>query len=229
MGSLPVSKVYNTRMKKILSLLFLFSLSACGSLGTPPQPFPVWTVPPSSTPSIITATPFIIPPPSSITPAVTILSPATETASQTPPPSSTPTVGLPTSTFTLTPFQAVEIEILGCNTSIDILHGMGEVTNAYVKVKNTGNIDLPNACALLRAIDEDREHPDKKVCLSNLPAQQQVTLKLTVDSAYKKDTIIQVDVLSNEIVLLRKDQQSCLDISLFGGAPADIGIIKPIP
>lgn len=215
-------------MKKLIPLLFLLTLAACDTWGVPPQPFPVWTAVPSSTPNIVTATPFIIPPPGSITPAVTIISQVTETASPTPSPSATSTIGLPTQTFTLVPVQAVDIEILGCNTSIDILHGMGEVTNAYVKVKNTGTVDLANACGLLRAIDEDREHPDKKVCVSNLPAQQQVTLKLTVDSAYQQDTVIQIDVLSNEIVLLRKDQQSCRDISLFGGAPADVGIIKPI-
>ena len=62
--------------------------------------------------------------------------------------------------------QSVAVDILGCNTSIDITHGMGEVTNAYVTVKNTGMVDLPNTCALLRAIDEDREHPDKKVCVA---------------------------------------------------------------
>jgi hypothetical protein len=160
---------------------------------------------------------------------VTIISQVTETASQIPPPSATPTIALPTQTFTLAPVQSVDIEILGCNTSIDILHGMGEVTNAYVKVKNTGTVDLPNTCGLLRAIDEsEREHPDKEVCVNNLPAQQQVTLKLTVDSTYQQNTIIQVDVLSNAVVLLRKDQQSCRDINLFGGTPADVGIIKPI-
>ncbi len=105
---------------------------------------------------------------------------------------------------------------------------MGEVTNAYVTVQNTGTIDLPNTCAILRAIDEDREHPDKKVCISNLPAQNQVNLKLTVDSKYKVDTIIQVDVTSNEVTLLRFDKQSCRDISLFGGAPSDLGQIKPL-
>lgn len=105
---------------------------------------------------------------------------------------------------------------------------MGEVTNAYVTVKNTGTADLPNACALLRAIDEDREHPDKKICVSNLPAQNQVTFKLTVDSAYKQDTIIQVDALSNDAVILRVDKQSCRNISLFGGKPSDVGIVKPI-
>lgn len=215
-------------MKKILSFSLLLLLTACDTWGVPPQPFPIWTPIASSTPSIYTATPFILPPPISITPAVTVISPVTETASQTPPPTATPTVDIPTSTFTLAPIQSVDIEILGCNTSFDVIHGMGEVTNAYVIMKNTGTIDLANACALLRAIDEDREHPDKKVCVSNLPAQQQVTLKLTVDSAYKKDTIIQVDVLSNEVVLLRKDQQSCRDISLFGGAPSNVGVIKPI-
>lgn len=216
-------------MKKLIPLLFLLTLSACNTWGVPPQPFPVWTAIPSSTPNIITATPFIIPPPGSITPAVTIISQVTETASQIPPPSATPTIALPTQTFTLAPVQSVDIEILGCNTSIDILHGMGEVTNAYVKVKNTGTVDLPNTCGLLRAIDEsEREHPDKEVCVNNLPAQQQVTLKLTVDSTYQQNTIIQVDVLSNAVVLLRKDQQSCRDINLFGGTPADVGIIKPI-
>lgn len=105
---------------------------------------------------------------------------------------------------------------------------MGEVTNAYVLIKNTGTVDLPNTCGLLRAIDEGREHPDKKVCATNLPAQNQVTLKLTVDSTYQKDTIIQVDVTSNDAILMRVDKQSCRDISLFGGVPSDVGVVKPI-
>jgi hypothetical protein len=134
----------------------------------------------------------------------------------------------PTPTVTLTPFQAVDVKILGCNTSIDITHGMGEVTNAYVTIKNTGNADLPNTCALLRAIDEGREHPDKKRCVDNLPVGNQVTQKLTVDSTYQQSTIIQVDILSNDALLQRVDKQSCTDISLSGGAPSDAGVIKPI-
>jgi hypothetical protein len=120
------------------------------------------------------------------------------------------------------------VDILGCNTSIDITHGMGEVTNAYVIVKNTGAADLPNTCALLRAIDEDREHPDKKACITNLPGQNQVTFKLTVDSAYKQDTAVQVDASSNEVLLSRADKPACADIGLFDGAPSDLGEIKPI-
>lgn len=104
---------------------------------------------------------------------------------------------------------------------------MGEVTNAYVTVKNTGNVDLPNTCSLLRALDEDREHPDKKICVPNLPVQNQVTLKLTVDSVYQQSTIIQVDTSSNDVLLLRVDRQSCTDIGLFGGEPTDLGVIKP--
>jgi hypothetical protein len=120
------------------------------------------------------------------------------------------------------------VDILGCNTSIDITHGMGEVTNSYVTIKNTGTVDLPNTCALLRAIDEDREHPDKQVCVNNLPVQYQVTLKLTVDSAYQQNTVIQVDATSNDVILLRVDKPSCTDIGLFGGAPTDLGVVKPI-
>lgn len=105
---------------------------------------------------------------------------------------------------------------------------MGEVTNAYITVKNLGSVDLPNTCALLRARDEDREHPDKKKCLPSLPVQNQVTLKLTVDSAYKQNTAIQVDTSSNDILLLRVDKQACTDIGLFGGAPAELGVVRPI-
>jgi hypothetical protein len=214
----------------MLLALVIATLSACDTWGQPPQPFPVWTPIPSLTPSIVTATPLIIPPPVFETPpfpAVTVILQVTPTNTEIPLPSPTFTQGLPTETFTLAPFQAINVEILGCNTSLDIFQGMGEVTNAFVKIKNTGNVDLANTCGFLRAIDEGREHPDKKVCIPNLPVRHQVTLKLTVDSTYKQDTIIQVDVTSNEVVLLRVDKQSCRNISLFGGVPSDAGVVKP--
>lgn len=133
-----------------------------------------------------------------------------------------------TQTFTPIPLQSVGVDILGCNTSLDIRNGMGEVTNAYVTIKNNGTVDLPNTCALLRAIDEDREHPDKQRCVDLLPVGYQVNLKLTVDSQYKVDTIIQVDITTNDTILLRLDKQSCKDIGLFGGTPSDVGLVKPI-
>ena len=226
-------------MKKVLFtyLVIAILLSACDTWGVPPQPFPVWTPIPSRTPGIVTATPLILLPPTfpaiiteTLTSGVIVITPVTPISTVTEIPSLTFTLApiIPSDTPTSAPIQSVTVDILGCNTSIDITHGMGEVTNAYVTVKNTGTVDLPNTCALLRAIDEDREHPDKKVCVPNLPAQNQVTLKLTVDSAYKQNTVIQVDTTSNEVILLRVDKPSCTDIGLFGGAPSDVGVIKPI-
>jgi len=212
----------------------MFILGACDTYGVSPQPFPVWTVIPSRTPSIITATPIILSLPftETVAPGVTELVPVTMTNTEIPLPTATNTPITPTETptpiLTATAVQSVAVDILGCDTSIDITHGMGEVTNSYVTIKNTGMADLPNTCALLRAIDEDREHPDKQVCVNNLPAQYQVTLKLTVDSAYKQNTAIQVDATSNDVILLRVDKPSCTDIGIFGGAPSDVGVVKPI-
>ena len=219
--------------KLIFFLLLALCTSSCQGWSVAPQPFPVWTAVSSSTPGIFTPTPLIIPPPvfvATSTPSsnVTVISPVTPENTATPSFTPTFTAAPPTETFTLAPILSVNLVILGCNTSIDIVHGMGEVTNAFVTVQNNGTMDLPNTCAILRAIDEDREHPDKKGCISNLPAQNQVNLKLTVDSQYKVDTIIQVDVTSNETTLLRLDKQSCRDIGLFGGAPSDLGVIKPL-
>jgi len=211
-------------MKKLpMFLIFTIFIAGCDTLGAPPQPFPVWSPIPSQTPAIVTATPLILPPPSfsTITPTDTVIA-TTLTSTQ---------VDLPTQTLTSTPtlpVQSVDVEILGCNTGLDIRNGMGEVTNSFVTIKNTGTVDLPNLCGLLRAIDEDRQHPDKKRCIPNLPAQYQVTLKLTVDSHYQVDTFIQVDVTTNDTTLTRLDQQSCQDISIFGGTPSDIEVIKPI-
>ncbi len=217
--------------RKFIILLFGIFLTSCDIWGITPQPFPILSPPPTGTPLIFTATPLILPPPTlnvTVTPVVTSSNPIFPTNTETASATLLPAAITPLSTDTLVPFQSVAVEILGCNTSIDILNGMGEVTNAYVTVKNTGNVDLPNVCGLLRANDEGREHPDKKSCIANLPIQNQVTLKLTVDSTYKENTVIQVDALSNDVVLLRIDKQSCRDIQLIGGIPADVGVVKPI-
>ena len=46
---------------------------------------------------------------------------------------------------------------------------MGEVTNAFVNLKNTGDVEFTNLKATLNARDEGREHPDKTVELTSLP------------------------------------------------------------
>ncbi|MBP6178001.1 MAG: hypothetical protein KA473_03350 [Anaerolineales bacterium] len=217
-------------MKKIFAvIIYILLLTGCDAWSVAPQPFPVWTPIPSRTPGVVTATPIILSPtPGEIAaPSLTFTPVSISTNTETPSPVATLPPATPTETPTNIPVQSVSVDILGCNTSIDISHGMGEVTNAYVTVKNTGNVDLPNTCSLLRALDEDREHPDKKICVPNLPVQNQVTLKLTVDSVYQQSTIIQVDTSSNDVLLLRVDRQSCTDIGLFGGEPTDLGVIKP--
>lgn len=222
-------------MKKIFTLLLMtFLLTACDGWTVAPQPFPVWTAIPSRTPGIVSPTPIILIPTmtASSTPGVVPITPITPTTPADAPPTFTPippVTETASATATVAPFQAIQIEIIGCNTGIDISHGMGEVTNAYVILKNTGNVDLPNTCGLLRAADEDRIHPDKTMCVDNLPAGYQVTLKLTVDSAYKQSTIIQVDASSNDTLLLRVDKQSCTNLDIVGGLiPGDVGVIKPI-
>jgi len=213
-------------MKKILALLVVvISLTACDTFGYAPQPFPIWTPVPSRTPGIVSPTPIIF----TLTPDANSATPPTPINSETPSPTMTFTPTPPSETASPSPMQSIQIDILGCNTSFDLTHGMAEVTNTFVTLRNTGEVELPNTCALLRALDEDREHPDKKVCIPSLPAQNQVTLKLTVDSTYRQDTAIQVDASSNEVLLLRVDRQSCTDIGLFGDAPSDLGVIKPIP
>ena len=216
----------------VLFILLVLFLTGCGTWNVAPQPFPVWTPIPSRTPSIFTPTPVVLIP--SLTATSTA---AISTVTPVLPPTDTPTIvpSLPpvtdtaSLTFTPVPVSGLQIEIIGCNTGFDFTHGMGEVTNAYVILKNTGTVDLPNACGLLRAADEDREHPDKKACVPNLPVNYQVTLKLTVDSTYKQDTIIQVDGLSNDVVLLRIDKQSCTSLDVLGiGVPGDVGVVKPI-
>ena len=220
-------------MKK-LSVLFILVifLGACDMYEVSPLTAPTLSAIPSRTPNIVTATPIIFTPPFTRIPLAdeTGTAPVTPTNTEIPTLTiiSTPIPPTETPTSPSTAVQSVAVDILGCNTGIDITHGMGEVTNSYVTIKNTGTVDFPNTCALLRAVDENREHPDKQVCISNLPAQYQVKLKLTVDSTYKQNTFIQVDVTSNDVILQRVDKPSCTDISLFGDAPADLGVVKPI-
>ena len=104
---------------------------------------------------------------------------------------------------------------------------MGEVTNAFVVLKNTGGVTLTNLRATLFALDEGRVHPDKTVELTTLPVGYQVTVKLTVDSTYKQESPIQVEVVSDQGTFPREGLSSCADIGVF--APNPDGLNTPIP
>jgi len=104
---------------------------------------------------------------------------------------------------------------------------MREVTNAFVSLKNTGGIELTNIKATLYALDEGRVHPDKTAELTALPVGYQVTVKLTVDSTYKQESPIQVEVVSDQGTFPREGLPSCTDIGIF--APKPDGLNTPIP
>lgn len=218
-------------MKKLLLVLINAALlTSCSgwffqpSGYNPPTPF----LPPTRTPSIVTATPSVMGA-STSTPIV-----ATATAvMNTPPAFQTETsVVLPTDTLpaeptTFVPVSAVGITVLGCNTSIDLLHGMGEVTNAFITLTNTGNMDLTNLKATLFARDEGGEHPDKTVEIALLPVSQKITIKLTVDSTYNAETLIQIEVIADGGLFQRVDKDSCRDIGVF--APDPVSLNTPVP
>ncbi|MEZ0395387.1 MAG: hypothetical protein ABWK53_03005 [Anaerolineales bacterium] len=193
-------------------LLLPFLLSACGSTATP-LPAPPTASGPTATPRLVTPTPVF-------------LFPATATPSETPPlpsPTSAPTPTF-TPTLTPTPAPALTAALIGCNTSVDLSHGMGEVTNAYATVANPGGIVLHQVCATLSASDEGRPHPDKTVCVEALANGYQVTLKLTVDTGFRVDTSIEVAVVSAEGLSAAASSPSCRDLSIFSLPPGDLGV-----
>jgi len=104
---------------------------------------------------------------------------------------------------------------------------MGEVTNAFIILKNTGGVELTNTKATLYALDEGRAHPDKTVDVTSLSIDYQVTLKLTVDSTYKQETPIQIEVTSEGGLFERVGADSCRDIGLF--APKPEALNTPVP
>ena len=207
-------------------LLVLLTASCNGWVlqpgSNPPTPF----LPPTNTPAIVTATPVVIAASATPTPQIatsTSLSFITATSTPTLIPSDTP-VSLSTNTPS---GPAVTVEILGCDTSIDVTHGMGEVTNAYVVLRNTGGVELTNLRATLRALDEGREHPDKTVEVTSLPTGYKVTLKMTVDSTYREETPVQVEVSADGGLFQRVGAESCKDIGLFAPNPSDL--TTPVP
>ena len=209
-------------MKRMLLLLMAaFVLNSCNGWSFSPSGYspPTPIRPPTHTPSIVTAT-FVGAVTSTPQAATSTL------ATDTPPGVATDTASpAPTSMIPVTGFG---VEILGCNTSLDITHSMGEVTNAFVTLTNTGNVDLFHLKATLFALDEGREHPDKTAEIALLPAAQQVTVKLTVDSTYKANTPIQVEVSGEGGLFQRVGADSCKDIGVFAPDPASLNTPMPV-
>jgi hypothetical protein len=213
----------------ILLMLSALAVASCNGWVIQPGPFnpPTPFLPATNTPSIVTATPVVIgvasatPTPQLAT--ATSFSFPTATLTSNLIPSNTPATAQTSSPSG----PSISVEILGCNTSIDVTHGMGEVTNAFVILRNTGGVELTNLKATLKALDEGREHPDKTVEVTSLPVAHKVTLKLTVDSTYQEETPIQIEVTGNAGLFQRVGSASCKDIGLFAPNPGALN--TPVP
>jgi len=223
-------------MKRLIftCALFAFILSGCSGWAVEPIPYTTSTPFPSSTPIILSPTPIILPLPvtatADTTPVALTDTPTTPTGTDTQAVTETMTF-VPmtfTPTITSTPLAAVNTEILSCNNSIDIRHGMGEVANAYIIIQNTGHADLTNICATLSALDEGRVHPDKTKCVAILPAGYQVSEKLTVDITAQQASSIQVAVDSGGNLLQRVGQNACTNFDLIPPRIHNLGAITPI-
>ncbi len=222
-------------MKRLmLTLAFLsLTLAACSDTEVVTVFPPRNAITPTRPPTILSPTPILIypttsatlPPPPSPTPSQTLIAGTSPTFTL--PPTATETF-TPSPTFTNAP-EPLGIQLLGCDTGLDVTHGMGEVTNAYVTLVNASGPDLTTVCATLSSADEGRVHSDKTVCVPSLPRGYQVTLKLTIDTTFRVDTIVQVDVLSNEGIFASAGGLACRDIGTFKPAQEVIGVLQPVP
>ncbi len=216
--------------KTIPALLLMLLLASCNGWVIQPGPFnpPTPFLPPTNTPSIFTATPVVIGVASATPQIATATSFSFSTATNTPTLTPSDSDDTPSVTPTSSPSGPVlSVEILGCNTSIDVTHGMGEVTNAFVVLKNIGGVELTNLKATLNALDEGRVHPDKTAEIPSLAVGYQVTLKLTVDSTYREKTPIQIEVSADPNLFDRVGADACKDIGLF--APKPEALNTPVP
>lgn len=220
-------------MKALLGCLCMSAaliLAACEGWPSPNISYVPGTVLPTHTPIIRTPTPIVVSPAPSTLPTLLItLTPLSATPSPTETSSATPSPAAATATLTPVPVASVSAKVLGCDTSLDITHGMGEVTNAYVTVSNAGTGDAADVCATLSGLDEGRPHPDKTKCVPSLPHGYEITWKLTVDTTYEKNTPIQVDVTSGQKLLTRVGEAACKQIDLLIPSLANLGILQPIP
>jgi len=225
-----------------VSVLLIFSCQDMETVTVAPDPF---VITPSRPPIIITLTPILFQPTISATPPPTFsLTPSSTTgtsvaASETFTPSPTSTVTYtpsPASTETFTPSPTIThtpqlpvIQLLGCDTGIDVTHGMGEVTNAYVTIINAPGPDLTSVCTTLSSADEGRIHPDKTICIPSLPRGYLVTLKLTIDTTFRVSTIIDLVVTSTEGISISQTGLACQAIGALLPVPEIMNIPQPIP
>ena len=227
-------------MRAIYLLVIILACVAV-SCEPPPEPLSATAINQTVQAAIAATQTAMLTPSPTTTATATAIPSATFTQTPSPRASATPTITFtptptPTWTRTLTPLPTairtattsplpprLTTTILGCETGLDITHGLGEVTNAYVLVRNPLNTELTNVCLVLGANDEGKPHPDKSHCFASLRAGYEVTTKLTVDTEFRKLTSIQVAVTTNQGVT---DQAIGTECRAIGSA--EMSKINPI-
>jgi hypothetical protein len=130
----------------------------------------------------------------------------------------------PTITPTITPVPPkVNTTLLGCEMGLDITHGMGDVTNAYVRFRNLSDNELTNICFTLSLDNEGRPHPDKVRCIPSLRPNYEVTLKLTVDTDSRTPNSAAVAVMIPQGVIDKVSSPGCRLLT-----SSELGQITPI-
>ncbi len=201
--------------------VLILCTSGCQGWSVQPVSPDAVTPVPSRTPVIDSPTPYIEAPTDTLTPTAS-LTPAVATSTASAVLQSEPSV-------TPTPGSRLGAKILACDTGVDLAHGMGQVTNAYITITNAGGADAPNVCATLSGFHEGRPHPDKAQCLADVPAGYQVTLKLTIDTTADESTAIQVEIKSGGSLLLRLGASACPGPVLVPDPFGSLKTPQPIP
>jgi len=89
-----------------------------------------------------------------------------------------------------------------------------ETTNAWVLVQNVGGSDATNVIVSLNPSDLDKVLPESSDSVNYLPVGYQVMFLLTADTAFGKDTSIEVIVTNDQMVTAIDTKPSCEDLSL---------------
>ena len=189
-------------MKRLRLFALLVALVLVGCGGDKAEPTPEPTPAPTETPR----------PTYTARPTYTPIPTYTVGPSATPQPTATDTQVPPAEPAQPETAPQLSLLLLGCDTGTDIMHGLGEVTNAYVTVENTGTADANKLRVTLSGSDEEKAHPDKTQEITVLAVGHEVTLKLTIDTDRDKETTITIEATSADGSRSALPNQPCQEI-----------------
>ncbi|MDD4083186.1 MAG: transglutaminase-like domain-containing protein, partial [Sphaerochaetaceae bacterium] len=88
-------------------------------------------------------------------------------------------------------------QITNCQSNLNILQGLGEVTDVYVSITNSGAYDLHNIKVTAHASDEDQPYKNT-ANYTTLQVGQTASTKLTLDTQQNVPTLVTVTITSDE-------------------------------